>query len=147
MVSALTDSSKRIVALKRSISITPLILRRRRPVLLGMGKSSPRLIQPLLTTGLWRGWVASLKRIISSWPWFYLSFSYSSTQASWRARVGTDGIRIKEQRLTHLRRRPTLGQQDDSMEAIGFADIQGRPMRSTPFGELAGAEAVVEHGG
>ena len=32
-------------------------------------------------------------------------------------------------------------------EAIGFADIQGRPMRGTPFGELAGAEAVVEHGG
>jgi hypothetical protein len=27
--------------------------------------------------------------------------------------VGADGIRIKEQRLTHLRRRPPLGQQDD----------------------------------
>ena len=60
--------------------------------------------------------------------------------------VGADGIRIKEQRLTHRRRRPPLGQQDDCSEAIGFTYIQGRPMRGTPFGELAGVEAVVEHG-
>ncbi len=70
----------------------------------------------------------------------------SATALLVTSEVGAAGIRITEQRLTHLRRRPLLGQQDDSIEAIGFAYIKGRPMRGTPFGELAGVEVVVEHG-